>query len=103
ADAKCTLPLFAFDPTGGGCDTNAQKPKWLVPISLTIGGCGSTDRLNPLRPVLDLHRGVTYRIGNSGACVVAEQPGVPAAYQIYDLGDPVDPASVFTEVTEQNY
>jgi hypothetical protein len=108
ADAECTKPLFAFDPTGNStpdsCASNVHKPKWTVPVSGNTG-CGPVDPLSPLQPVLDLHQGPIYADDpeNPGTqCALADASSL-SQYKIYDLGDQIDSASVFTEVTELDY
>jgi hypothetical protein len=100
ADSKCTEPLLAFDPKGD-CNTNQHKPRWTMPSQ--DDGCPPADRPDSLRPVLDLHQGAIYsRESVTGSPCIPADPYV-SNYLVYDLGDPIDPASVFTEVTELDY
>jgi hypothetical protein len=58
-----------------------------------------------MKPILDLHRGPIYQLSMQGAgtCVPLSSAAPERnQYQLYDLGDPVDPATVFTEVTNVN-
>lgn len=102
ADSKCTQPLFAFDPKGE-CNSNLHKPRWTIPSQ--DDGCPPVDPTNSLRPVLDLHRGPIYsRDSVTGSpCLPLDPSANLSPYQTYDLGDPIDPASVFTQVTELDY
>jgi hypothetical protein len=101
ADANCTRPLF-WSGAPSPCEGAPEVPKWAIPGP--AADCQLFDPLRPLRPILAPYRGAIYQqnVPSSSKCSLTPDP-VIGDTDFYELGDPIDPASVFTEVTTLAY
>jgi hypothetical protein len=108
ADAACTRPLYEFQGfTAAPCSPlGPTKVDWVQNGDAPEPICGGGSGVSTLRPVLREHQGSIYRrdpVQDDGHCRLfppSEYPVAPGrTFQFYDVGDPVDPSTVFAEVT----
>lgn len=103
SDDKCTDQLYAV-ATPAACNIPTPEPKWVERVN---SGCGS--EAVDVRPVVGAFMGQPYYLNGSigkAVCtpVAASVPIAATAPKsvYYELGDPIDPSTVFPEVTATN-
>ena len=114
ADPGCKQGLYArYVPSDQeiACGVPIALPRWvekrLSPSGMCLGAAGVLD----VRSVLSVHSGpvysITYGSAGGGACSPLDESklptsgntSMPARMTFYDLSDPVDPSTLFVEVT----
>jgi hypothetical protein len=117
ADTTCTRPLYWMDARSPDCGNDPiTKPQWVQALhtvfqpTMSNGEtCVTQASDETVRPVLGEHAGPVYVKGSTSidSCTVLNpadlplvgDPGQPEKPLFYDLGDPVDPATLFAPIT----
>jgi hypothetical protein len=115
ADAACMRPLFWMDVTLPSCESSTVTPRWVQEyhtVDQTVNGaaCSTSEADQRVRPVLGEHKGQVYVMDSdtvNGSCTLLNpadlplvgNPGQPEKLLFYDLGDPVDPGTLFAPIT----